>query len=74
MVYISKMTKLSAGDWLTLTEAAVLIGITKPTLSVAVQKGLLPAMRVGRQVMILKADAENYKKNRRKPGRPKNEK
>jgi excisionase family DNA binding protein len=65
------MTHISVGDWLTLTESAKLIGITKGRLSQVVASEGIPFVRIGRQVMILNSDAAAFKRTKRAPGRPK---
>lgn len=69
-MYISHMAQLPAGDWLIEKEAAEVIGISSATLSVIVKKNRIPHRRVGRQVMILRTDAEKFRDTPRKPGRP----
>ncbi|MBL8865904.1 MAG: helix-turn-helix domain-containing protein [Planctomycetia bacterium] len=64
------MTQLAGGDWLLLKEAAELIGISSATLSVIAKRNRIPHRRVGRQVMILKSDAEKFRDTPRKAGRP----
>jgi excisionase family DNA binding protein len=64
------MTQLAGGDWLLLKEAAALIGVTSATLSVIAKKNRIPHRRVGRQVMILRTDAEKFRDTPRKAGRP----
>lgn len=68
------MTPLPAGNgetWLTLTEAAGVIGISPARLSLIVKAGRIAHTRNGRSVHILKTAALAYKKLPRKPGRPK---
>jgi excisionase family DNA binding protein len=65
------MVQLAGGDWLTLTEAAKLIGLTLGRLSQIAKADGIPHVRIGRQVMILKADAIAFKKLHRPHGRPK---
>lgn len=65
------MTVFALGDWLLAKEAAELIGITSATLSYHVRTGHIPHKRIGRQVMILRTDAEKFRDTPRKPGRPK---
>ena len=73
LVYSFRVTKLSLplADWLTLSEAADVIGITKGRLSIIAKAGKIPSTRLGRQVLILRSDAVTFKKKERKAGRPK---
>lgn len=64
------MTQISGGDWLILKEAAAVIGVSAARLSVVVKAGRIPHKRMGRQVIITRADAEAYRASPRKPGRP----
>lgn len=70
MAYIFSMTQISGGDWLILKEAAAVIGISAARLSVVAKAGRIPHKRMGRQVIISRADAEAYRDSPRKPGRP----
>ncbi len=56
--------------WMLAKDAAALIGITSATLSYHVRLGHIPFRRVGRQVMILRTDAEKFRDSPRKAGRP----
>ncbi len=67
----SFMTQIPAGDWMLLKDAAVLIGSRQPTLTYHVRNGKIPHIRVGRQVMIERGEAEKFRKMPRPVGRPK---
>lgn len=55
-------------DLLSLTEAADLIGITRPAAHQAVTEGRLPGRRVGNAWIIAKQDAESYRRARTNRG------
>ena len=65
------MVQLGGEDWLTMSEAAALIGLSVPRVSILVRDGRIPHTPVGRQLMIRKSDAAAFKKQKRAPGRPK---
>ena len=67
------MTHLPEGDWLTLTEAAKLIGRSQARLSQLVKAGQIEHHRIGRQIMILKHVALAFRDAPRKHGRPRKE-
>lgn len=72
--YITFMTQLSSGDWLLLKDAAKVIGVEPSVLSRYAQAGRIPHERVGRQVMILRSEAEKFRDTPRPVGRPKKKK
>lgn len=65
------MTKLPGGNWLTLTEAAALIGLSVARLSVLASEGRIATKRIGRSVLIEEKEARRFKKAQRPSGRPK---
>lgn len=62
------MVDVPAGDWITLAEAAALLGLTKRRVQVFVKAGRLPATRVGIQFLVRRADVLAFAPG--KPGRP----
>lgn len=58
------------GAWLTVSEAAALLGIRRETVYEAVRAGRLPARRSGRDWLVTRADVDAYAARRRPaPGR-----
>lgn len=52
--------KLATGDLLTVPEVAALKGVTRTAVMYAIQDGRVPAVRVGRNWVVTRADAEAY--------------
>lgn len=63
------MVDVPAGDWITVAEAAALIGVTKRRVQVIIKEGRIPARQVGNMLLVRREDAKGFKAN--KPGRPK---
>lgn len=68
------MVLLGGEDWLTAAEAATLMGLSRARLSQLLKADRIPRTPVGRQIMIRKADALAFKKQKRPAGRPKKSK
>lgn len=56
---------------LTIPEAAALVGVTRAVLWRHVKAGHIPHTPVGKFLLIDQVDAEHFRDNRPKPGRPK---
>jgi len=59
-----------AQQLLTVSELASLLGVCHGTAYSHVQRGNIPATRLGNIWVIAASDAEHFKQNRRKAGRP----
>ncbi len=65
------MPTLPAGDWITVSDAAAILGVTKNRALVFVKRGQLPAKRTsGRYFLILRSDVEAFARIPRTVGRP----
>ncbi len=56
---------------MTIPKAAALVGVTRAVLWRHVKAGHIPHTPVGRFLLIDQVDAEHFRDNRPKPGRPK---
>ena len=66
------MVKLnsSANDWLTLSQAAAILKTTRQNIHAAVQRGRIPATRVGAILLVERAALNQYGRSRAFTGRP----
>lgn len=64
---------MKVGDWLTTTEVAGVLGLSRRRVQKLVKDGRIPARRVGRDYLVLRADVARFADSPRPPaGRPKN--
>lgn len=61
---------MKPGDWLTVAEAAPLLGITPNRVYVLIREGRLKSTKLGRDHLLLRSDVEAFAKKPRTPGRP----
>lgn len=64
------MTKINLPDWMTMAEAAALLGVKKNRISQLSRDGTLISQRVGVMALISRESAELYRATRKPPGRP----
>ncbi len=64
------MVDVPAGDWITIREAAELIGLTKRRVQVLVKAGRIPARKVGFQFLLPRTAVDAFASVPRDPGRP----
>lgn len=62
--------KSSTNDWLTVSQAAAILKTTRQNIHAAVQRGRLPATRVGAVLLVERAALNQYRKSRAFTGRP----
>ena len=62
--------KSSNNDWLTLSQAAAILKTTRQNIHAAVQRGRLPATKVGAILLVERAALTTYSKSRAFTGRP----
>ena len=62
--------KSSTNDWLTISQAAAILKTTRQNIHAAVQRGRLPATRVGAVLLVERAALKQYGKSRAFTGRP----
>jgi len=80
-MYPSRVVHVPAGDWISLQEAADIIGCTKRNALNYIDAEKLPAVKIGEFWIVLRKDAEKFERPARgrppknpppkgKPGRP----
>jgi len=62
---------ITEGEWLTATEAAAYFKVSRERLAQFLRAGRIPYTQVGRQFIIRKDIADQFRHETRKPGRPK---
>lgn len=62
------MGQLPAGDWLSVTEAAELLGLTRRRVHDFIKDGRLPHKPAGNSFLVLRADVMKLKATPRPPG------
>jgi excisionase family DNA binding protein len=55
-------------EFLTTTQAAALVGVKVRAIQAAISSGRLPAVKMGRDWMMSRADVEAFAASERKPG------
>jgi excisionase family DNA binding protein len=63
------MTKV-AGDLLTITQAAARLKTSRQNIHDAIERGRLPATRVGAVLLVDRSALDAYAKSRKRTGRP----
>lgn len=58
------------GVLLTTKDVAARLGVSIKTVQSYIQRGQLPAEKLGRDYVIREEDINNFKERRRRPGRP----
>lgn len=69
-VYAFFMVTFPAGEWFTLSEAAVALGISNTRISQLVKRGDLNPLTIGCLKVVKKSDVAAYKRKIRPTGRP----
>ncbi len=62
---------ISKKTYFTTTEASELLGLDRRTVSQYCKRGILDAVKVGRDWLLPKSEVDRYKKERHRPGNPK---
>jgi excisionase family DNA binding protein len=62
------MVDIPAGDWITVAEAAGILGRTPRLVQALIKDGKLPARRVGRAYLLLRPDVERFSAKPRPAG------
>ena len=65
------MVKMPTGDWISVTDAAEILGLTRRRVHDIIKDGRLKPTRVGSVYLLLRADVVAFGKAPRSPGRPK---
>lgn len=64
------MATINTKDFLTSSEVGDVLGVAADTVKVYCNRGVLDAIKVGRQWLIPKAEVKRYQEERKGPGRP----
>ena len=70
MVYSTFMVKMPTGDWISVTDTAELLELTRRRIHDIIKDGRLKATRVGNQLLLMRSDVIAFSKVPRVPGRP----
>lgn len=65
------MVKMLTGDWISVSDAADVLGLSRRRVDDTIHDGRLKPTRVGSVHLLLRSDVEAFAKQKRKPGRPK---
>lgn len=57
--HVKKLVDEKSSENISPDEAAELIGVTTQTIHVYIKKGILPASKIGRRIVIKRSDVEN---------------
>lgn len=60
VAYGISMVDIPAGDWLTVAEAAAMLGVTPRRVQSLIKDNRVPARRVGRVYLLLRADVDEF--------------
>jgi excisionase family DNA binding protein len=63
------MVRFTTGEWLTVVEAAELLGTARQRVHIFFKDGRLTPVRVGFQYLLQRRDVEAFARKMRKPGR-----
>jgi excisionase family DNA binding protein len=71
VVYTTVMVKMPNGDWISVTDAAEILGLGRRRVHAIIEDGRLKPTKVGSVYLLLRSDVIAFAKKPRAPGRPK---